>query len=132
MAPLKLHHEAEPGAPKPEKKDLKRPVVKEKYEELVFHEPDEDFLKRVKSHKMTIDEVELEPANDHAIEHHSRHEWDVVGHCTQAFATNPAHSTQAKVYAGTTDKYAVDPRKAQYSLIEQPKSEREKDNHANK
>lgn len=53
----------------------------------------------VKSHKMTIDEVELEPANDHAIEHHSRHEWDVVGHCTQAFATNPAHSTQAKVYS---------------------------------
>ena len=52
LAPLKLHHEAEPGAPKPEKKDLKRPVVKEKYEELVFHEPDEDFLKRVKSHKM--------------------------------------------------------------------------------
>ena len=52
LAPLKLHHEAEPGAPKPEKKDLKRPVVKEKYEELVFHEPDEDFLKRVKSHKL--------------------------------------------------------------------------------
>ena len=27
-------------------------MVKEKYEELVFHEPHEDFLKRVKSHKM--------------------------------------------------------------------------------
>jgi YEATS domain-containing protein 4 len=52
LAPLKLHHEAEPGAPKPEKKDLKKPVVKDSYEEIVFHEPDEDFLKRVKNHKM--------------------------------------------------------------------------------
>ena len=52
LAPLKLHHEAEPGAPKPEKKDLKKPVVKDLYEEIVFHEPDEDFLKRVKNHKM--------------------------------------------------------------------------------
>ena len=53
----------------------------------------------VRPHKMTIDEVELEPADDHAIEHHSRHEWDVVGHCTQAFATNPVYSTQGKVYS---------------------------------
>ena len=52
LAPLKLHHEAEPGGAKPEKKDLKRPVVKEKYEELVFHEPAEAFLERVKAHKM--------------------------------------------------------------------------------
>ena len=46
VAPLKLHHEVEPGAPKPDKSQAKRPVVKEKYEELVFHEPHEDFLKR--------------------------------------------------------------------------------------
>ena len=26
-------------------------MIKEKYEEMVFHEPDESFLKRVKSHK---------------------------------------------------------------------------------
>ena len=52
VAPLKLHHEGGARSPKPDKSQAKRPVVKEKYEELVFHEPHEDFLKRVKSHKM--------------------------------------------------------------------------------
>jgi YEATS domain-containing protein 4 len=36
---------------KQEKKEQKKPVIKEKYEEMVFHEPDESFLKRVKAHK---------------------------------------------------------------------------------
>ena len=54
----------------------------------------------VRPHKMTIDEVELEPADDHAIEHHSRHEWKVVGHCTHIYATNPARSTKRGSAAG--------------------------------
>ena len=48
-APLKLYEESADG--KQEKKEQKKPVIKEKYEEMVFHEPDESFLKRVKSHK---------------------------------------------------------------------------------
>jgi YEATS domain-containing protein 4 len=48
-APLKLYEEGADG--KQEKKEQKKPVIKEKYEEMVFHEPDESFLKRVKAHK---------------------------------------------------------------------------------
>ena len=48
-APLKLYEEGADG--KQEKKEQKKPVIKEKYEEMVFHEPDESFLKRAKAHK---------------------------------------------------------------------------------
>ena len=44
-------------------------------------------------------QVELTPADDHAIEYHCRHEWNVVGHCTHSYATNPTHSTTGKVYS---------------------------------
>lgn len=53
----------------------------------------------VKPHKLTADEVELAPAGVHAIEHHTRLEWKVVGHCTHVYATNPARSTKHKVYS---------------------------------
>lgn len=49
FAPLKLYLEAESGEKKQQQKN--KPVVKEKYEEIVFHEPDEDFHTRIKAHK---------------------------------------------------------------------------------
>ena len=37
----------------------------------------------------TIDEVELHAANDDSdVEHHARHEWRILGHCTTTYATN--------------------------------------------
>ena len=55
---------------------------------------------RKKAHKKTIDEVELHPLPDEcAIEHHARHEWNVIGSRTAMYATNPEHSTTAKVYS---------------------------------
>jgi len=54
----------------------------------------------IKPHKKTIDEVELHPLPDEcAIEHHARHEWNVIGSRTAMYATNPEHSTTAKVYS---------------------------------
>ena len=60
FAPLKLYADAETGEKKPQQKN--KPVVKEKYEELVFHEPVEEFHTRVKAHKTkTAPETELTP-----------------------------------------------------------------------
>ena len=54
----------------------------------------------IKPHKKTIDEVELHPLPDEcAIEHHARHEWNVIWSRTAMYATNPEHSTTAKVYS---------------------------------
>lgn len=54
----------------------------------------------IKPHKKTIDEVELHPLKEEcAIEHHARHEWNVLGSRTAMYATNPEHSTTAKVYS---------------------------------
>ena len=50
FAPLKLYADADAGEKKPQQKN--KPVVKEKYEEAVFHEPHEEFYQRLKAHKM--------------------------------------------------------------------------------
>ena len=57
FAPLKLYPDADQGM-----QTTKKPVVKEKYEELVFHEPHEEFHKRIKDHKPTpAQQTELTP-----------------------------------------------------------------------
>ncbi|VFQ99866.1 unnamed protein product [Cuscuta campestris] len=53
---LKLYSEAEPGPV-----STKKPVVVEKYDEIVFPEPSEQFLSRVKSHPAVV--VPRLPAN---------------------------------------------------------------------
>ena len=60
-APLKLYLEdTEKG--KAESKAAKKPVVKEKYEEIVFHEPREEFAKRIEGHKpKKAPETEITP-----------------------------------------------------------------------
>lgn len=53
----------------------------------------------IKPHKATIDEIVFVPGADHVIDHHARHEWEIIGHCTQSYATNPKASTTGKVYS---------------------------------
>lgn len=49
FAPLKLYADAESGEKKPQQKN--KPVVKEKFEEIVFHEPHEEFHQRMMAHE---------------------------------------------------------------------------------
>lgn len=49
FAPLKLYADVESGEKKPQQKN--KPVVKEKFEEIVFHEPHEEFHRRMKAHE---------------------------------------------------------------------------------
>merc|ERR1712216_887087 len=53
----------------------------------------------IRPEKHALSTLRLGPhKTERVLEHHTRHEWHISGHCTQLYATDPDHSTTGKVY----------------------------------